>query len=178
MDKQELKSLLEALLFTSNEPLTLDHFVSVIPETDKDILMEILQEMSQEYQSREAGIVLREVAGGYQFYSNPRWHSEVQALFSKPLVVRLSRSALETLAVVAYKQPITLPEISEIRSCNAAGAIKTLLELNFIKVLGSEFDNIRRLVRSKSNNYQAEQERKNKGLHLLNWRMRKKENSA
>jgi segregation and condensation protein B len=79
---------------------------------------------------------LRELAGGYQLNSNPRWHSEIQQLLSKPLIVKLSRSALETLAIVSYKQPITLPEISEIRACNAAGALKTLLEFGFIKVLG------------------------------------------
>jgi len=136
MEPGELSSLLEALLFTSTEPLTLDHFLSVIPESDRDTLRRTLQQMSIEYESRHAGMVLREIAGGYQLLSNPRWHPQIQALFSKPLMVRLSRSALETLAIIAYKQPITLPEISEIRSCNAAGALKTLLECNFVKVLG------------------------------------------
>jgi len=136
MEKIELKSLMEALLFTATEPLNLDHFTSVISETSKEELKETLEEMQAEYDTRQAGFVLREIAGGYQMHSNPRWHSQIQALFSKPLVTRLSRSALETLAVIAYKQPITLPEISEIRSCNAAGAVKTLLECNFTRVLG------------------------------------------
>ncbi len=136
MERIELKSLLEALLFTATEPLNLDHFTSVISEASKEDLRGALSEMQVDYDSRQAGFVLREIAGGYQMQSNPRWHSQIQALFSKPLVIRLSRSALETLAVIAYKQPITLPEISEIRSCNAAGAVKTLLESNFIKVLG------------------------------------------
>lgn len=136
MEKSDLKSLLEALLFTATEPLSLDHFKSVIPEADKDALVEAMSELAAEYEARSSGIAMREVAGGYQLYSNPRWAEHIQKLFSKPLVVRLSRSALETLSIVSYKQPITLPEISEIRSCNAAGAIKTLLELNFIKVLG------------------------------------------
>ncbi len=136
MGNIELESLLEALLFTSTEPLTLDHFHSVIPEADQARIREALQRMQDQYESRNAGILLREIAGGYQLNSNPRWHSEIQQLFSKPLIVKLSRSALETLAIVSYKQPITLPEISEIRACNAAGALKTLLEFNFIKVLG------------------------------------------
>ena len=136
MEKADLRSLIEAILFTSTEAITLDHFLSVAPDTDKDTLREVLQELSTEYENRQGGFVMREVAGGYQLYSNPRWHTQIQQLFSKPLIVRLSRSALETLAIVGYKQPITLPEISEIRSCNAAGAIKTLLECNFIKVLG------------------------------------------
>ena len=136
MEKSELKSLLEALLFTSTEPLTLDHLLSVIPESDKDTLREALGELKSDCETRQAGIVLREIAGGYQMHSHPRWHSQIQVLFSKPLIIRLSRSALETLAMIAYKQPITLPEISEIRSCNAAGAVKTLLECSFIKVLG------------------------------------------
>jgi segregation and condensation protein B len=136
MENVEIKSLLEALLFTATEPLTLDHFRSVLSDTDKDIVRGLLEEMKKEFENRNAGIVLREIAGGYQLYSNPRWHSEIQALFSKPLIVRLSRSALETLAVIAYKQPITLPEISEIRSCNSAGSLKTLLECNFVRVLG------------------------------------------
>ena len=136
MENAEIKSLLEALLFTSTEPLTLDHLRTVARDVDKDILLSLLSEMKTEYESRGSGIVLREIAGGYQLFSNPRWNSEIQALFSKPLIVRLSRSALETLAVIAYKQPMTLPEVSEIRSCNSAGSIKTLLECNFIKVLG------------------------------------------
>jgi segregation and condensation protein B len=136
MEKQEIKALLEALLFTSHEPLTPENFRSVMPDVEKEELREVLQEIRSEYEERQSGIVLREVAGGYQFFTDPRWHSEIQELFSKPLIIRLSRSALETLAIVSYKQPITLPEIGEIRSCNAAGAIKTLLECNFIKVLG------------------------------------------
>jgi segregation and condensation protein B len=136
MEKGELKSLLEALLFTATEPLTLDHFCSVSADADKSGVVDALDELKTEYESRNAGMVLREVAGGYQMYSNPVWHEHIQKLFSKPLMIRLSKSALETLAIVSYKQPITLPEISEIRSCNAAGAIKTLLECNFIKVLG------------------------------------------
>ena len=136
MENVDIKSLLEALLFTATEPLTLDHFRSILPEADKDIVRALLEEMKTDFENRNSGIVLREIASGYQLYSNPRWHSQIQALFSKPLILRLSRSALETLAVIAYKQPITLPEISEIRSCNSAGSLKTLLECNFVKVLG------------------------------------------
>ncbi len=136
MERTELKSLLEALLFTAVEPLTVDHFLSVITEEKKETLIEALAEMKSDYENRRAGMALREIAGGYQLYSHPDWHLQIQKLFSKPLIIRLSKSALETLSIVAYKQPITLPEISEIRSCNAAGAIKTLLECNFIKVLG------------------------------------------
>ena len=136
MENSELKSLLEALLFTATEPLTLDHFSSVVPEIDKSAITQVLDELKTEYEARDAGLVLREVASGYQIYSNPKWHEQIQKLFSKPLMIRLSKSALESLAIIAYKQPITLPEVNEIRSCNAAGAIKTLLECNFIKVLG------------------------------------------
>jgi segregation and condensation protein B len=136
MENSELKSLLEALLFTATEPLTLDHFSSVVPDIDKSVITQVLDELRIEYQDRDAGLVLREVASGYQMYSNPKWHDQIQKLFSKPLMIRLSKSALESLAIIAYKQPITLPEVNEIRSCNAAGAIKTLLECNFIKVLG------------------------------------------
>lgn len=136
MERSELKSLLEALLFTSSEPLTLDHFRTILPDATEESLTEALSEMASDYQARDAGMIMREVAGGYQLFSNPRWHPQIQAMFSRPLVIRLSRSSLETLAIISYKQPITLPEISEIRSCNAAGAVKTLLECNFIKVLG------------------------------------------
>jgi segregation and condensation protein B len=136
MENSEIKSLLEALLFTATESLTLDHFSSVIADTEKSVIAHFLEELKTEHETRDSGMVLREVAGGYQLFSNPKWHPQIQSLFSKPLMIRLSKSALETLAIVAYKQPITLPEISEIRSCNAAGAIKTLLECNFIKVLG------------------------------------------
>jgi segregation and condensation protein B len=136
MENSDTKSLLEALLFTATEPLTLENFSSVIPDTEKTVIAHLLEELRREHESRDSGMALREVAGGYQLFSNPKWHSQIQELFSRPLIIKLSKSALETLAIVAYKQPITLPEISEIRSCNAAGAIKTLLECNFIKVLG------------------------------------------
>lgn len=136
METAEIKSLLEALLFTSTEPLTIDHLRTVLSDVEKDIVRSLLNEMKSEYETRGSGLVIREVAGGYQLFTNPRWDSEIQALFSKPLIIRLSRSALETLAVIAYKQPITLPEVSDLRSCNSAGSIKTLLECNFIKVLG------------------------------------------
>ena len=136
MEKLEIRSLLEALLFTSHEPLTLEHFRTILPEVEKQELQDVLTEIRKQLDERESGFLLREVAGGYQFFSNPRWHDEIHQLFSRPLIIRLSRSALETLAIISYKQPITLPEISEIRSCNAAGALKTLLECNFIKVLG------------------------------------------
>lgn len=136
MERTDIKSLLEALLFTATEPITLDHFESVIQDANEELLRQILAELKADLDERNSGFVLREVAGGYQLYSHPRWNAHIQALFSKPLVIRLSRSALETLAIISYKQPITLPEISEIRSCNAAGAVKTLLECNFVKVLG------------------------------------------
>src|SRR5919106_3270740 len=119
MENSELKSLLEALLFTATEPLTLDHFSSVVPDIDKSVITQVLDELKTDYEARDAGLVLREVASGYQIYSNPKWHEQIQKLFSKPLMIRLSKSALESLAIIAYKQPITLPEIGEIRSCNA-----------------------------------------------------------
>jgi len=78
MENTEIKSLLEALLFTSTEPLTLDHFISVIPDTDKTTLAEILSEMRDEWEARHAGVVLREIANGYQLFSNPRWYPQIQ----------------------------------------------------------------------------------------------------
>src|SRR6266487_2611778 len=103
MENAELKSLLESLLFTSTEPLTLEHFQSVITGVEQDALAAALQELAADYEQRQSGIVLREIASGYQLASNPRWHSQIQALFSKPLLIKLSRSALETLAIVGYK---------------------------------------------------------------------------
>src|SRR5687768_5435759 len=114
MENSHLKSLLEALLFTATEPLTMDHFISVCGDADKSAIRQMLDELKSEYEARNAGMVLREVANGYQLYSNPAWNDQIQKLFSKPLMIRLSKSALETLAIVAYKQPITVPEVNEI----------------------------------------------------------------
>ena len=83
MERVDLKSLLEALLFTSTEPLSVDHLLSVASDTDKDALKEVLQELSAEYENRQGGFIMREVANGYQLYSNPRWHPQIQQLFSK-----------------------------------------------------------------------------------------------
>ena len=94
MENSELKSLLEALLFTATEPLTPDHFSSVCPDIDKFVLTQVLDELKAEYETRHAGVVLREVAGGYQMYSNPVWHEQIHKLFSKPLMIGLSKSAL------------------------------------------------------------------------------------
>jgi segregation and condensation protein B len=136
MNPAELKGSLEAIIYAADEPATLDQLAKAT-ETDKDELRKVLDEMIAACAADERGIEIRRVARGYKFSTKPQYH-EVVRTFIKNLrpSVRLSMPALETLAVIAYKQPITLPEIQEIRGVNSSGVIQTLLEKRLVTTAG------------------------------------------
>ena len=131
----ELKPIVEALIFASPEPLTLKMLYKLLdsePTEDVDAAVETLK---QDYQ-RPGGLQLVEVASGYQIVTKPELHEWVRRLFHERSSQRLSVQALETLAVIAYKQPITALEITEIRGVNTAGVLGTLIDRRLIKVAG------------------------------------------
>jgi segregation and condensation protein B len=129
------KSILESLLFASEKPLTLKRMAELMHERQLVVVREILDALLADYQGR--GIELCEVAGGWQFRTAPVNSQWVQQLVGgKP--VRLSRAQLETLAIVAYRQPITRPEIDEIRGVDSGGTLKVLLDRELIRVLGKK----------------------------------------
>jgi segregation and condensation protein B len=141
MANAELKAILEALIFASPEPLTpkaIEQLVAGDPESlgyDRNAIQAALMELKQDYE-RPGGLALVEVAGGYQIVTRTDLHEWVRRLFHERAAQKLSVQALETLAVIAYKQPITAIEVTEIRGVNTAGVLSTLLERHLIKIVG------------------------------------------
>jgi segregation and condensation protein B len=132
----DLKAALEAIIYAADEPVTLDQLAAAVGE-DKLPVKAALDELIAAYASEDHGIEVRAVAGGYKLYTKPQHHDVVRR-FIKSLrpPLRLSMPALETLAVIAYKQPVTAPEISEIRGVNTSGVISTLLDKKLITTAG------------------------------------------
>ena len=134
MDDFEIKPILESLIFISDNPLLLDTLIEILPESSKEAILEGIEQIKREYAEGSKGFELIEVAGGYQFRTKPRWAEWVNRL-KKAKAVKLSRSALETLAIIAYRQPIIRPEIEEIRSVDSGWVLRTLLEKGLIRIV-------------------------------------------
>src|SRR5262245_57445249 len=137
MSYPNLSALLEAIVYLAKEPVSLDAIRKALPDVDANELKAKLNELIEQYQLPERGIEIREVADGYRFSTKPE-HHEVLKHFIKCQIppTRLSLAALETLAVIAYKEPVTVPEIQEIRGVHASSVIKTLLDKKFITTAG------------------------------------------
>jgi segregation and condensation protein B len=127
----ELMSVIEALIFVSDEPLSVKALADLLKE-DRGWVEMAIEELAKEFNGRGGGLMLREVAGGWQFVTRPEHHEHVRAFLKSRPSAKLSLAALETLAVIAYKQPITVPEILEIRGVQSSSAIKTLLDKRLI----------------------------------------------
>jgi segregation and condensation protein B len=135
MDYFEIKPILESFLFISDSPIRLETLVEILPESNKEAILEGIRQIQTEYEDRSKGIELVEVAGGYQFRTKPSWAGWVSRL-KKVKAVKLSQAALETLAIVAYRQPIIRPAIEEIRGVDSGSVLHTLLEKGLIKMMG------------------------------------------
>jgi len=136
MTNEERKAALEAIIYAADEPATIEQLAKALGE-EKLVVQAALDELVGSYGSEERGIEIRAVAGGYKLYTKPQQHDVVRR-FIKSLrpPLRLTMPALETLAVIAYKQPVTSPEISEIRGVNTSGVISTLLDKRLITTAG------------------------------------------
>src|SRR5881394_2054687 len=136
MTNEERKAALEAIIYAADEPATIDQLAKALGE-EKLAVQASLDELVASYAAEERGIEVRAVAGGYKLYTKPQQHDVVRR-FIKSLrpPLRLSMPALETLAVIAYKQPVTSPEISEIRGVNTSGVLNTLITRKLVKVVG------------------------------------------
>jgi segregation and condensation protein B len=136
MTNEERKAALEAIIYAADEPATIDQLAAALGE-EKLAVQSALDELIAGYAVEERGIEIRAVAGGYKMYTKPQHHDVVRR-FIKSLrpPLRLSMPALETLAVIAYKQPVTAPEISDIRGVNTSGVISTLLDKKLITTAG------------------------------------------
>ena len=131
----DLKPIVEALIFASPEPLTPKMLFKLLDGEPQEDVAAALEAVKRDYDGR-GGLQLVEVAGGYQIVTRPELHDWVRRLFHERSSQRLSVQALETLAVIAYKQPITAPEIAEIRGVNTSGVLGTLLERQLVKIVG------------------------------------------
>lgn len=131
----ERAAVIEALIFVSDEPLSAKDIAAVLKES-KEAVSEALKGLAAEFNARQSGLQLREVAGGWQFATRPEYHEHVRAFLKTRPSAKLSIASLETLAVIAYRQPITVPEILEIRGVQSPSAIKTLLDKKLIVAKG------------------------------------------
>ena len=136
MTNEERKAALEAIIYAADEPATIEQLAAALDE-EKLAVQASLDELVASYAVEERGIEVRAVAGGYKMYTKPQHHDVVRR-FIKSLrpPLRLTMPALETLAVIAYKQPVTAPEIQEIRGVNTSGVLKTLLDKRLITTAG------------------------------------------
>jgi segregation and condensation protein B len=131
----ELKAIVEALMFASPEPLTIKTLAKLLATEPKEDIVAAVDALKEEY-TRSGGLVMVEVAGGYQIVTRPELHEWVRRLFHERTTQKLSVASLETLAVIAYKQPVTAPEIAEIRGVNTSGVLGTLVERHLVRVVG------------------------------------------
>ncbi len=131
----ELKAIVEALVFASPEPITPKMLFKLLSDEPAEDITAAVQALRAEYEQRP-GLQFVEVAGGYQIVTRPELHEWVRRLFHERSTLKLTVQALETLAVIAYKQPVTAVEISDIRGVNTSGVLSTLLERHLIRIVG------------------------------------------
>ena len=137
MRAQAWKSAVEAIVYVAGEPVTVDQITSALQGASRQEVLQALLLLQNEYQREDRGIEIREIAGGYKMFTKAEHHESVLK-FVKNLTppLKLSMAALETLATIAYRQPVTLPEIQQIRGVNATAAVKTLLDRKLITTAG------------------------------------------
>lgn len=131
----ELIAVIEALIFVADEPITVRTLAEVLEE-DKESVTAAVEALREEYENRESGLQIREIGGGWQIATRTELHDHVRTFLKTKPSAKLSIASLETLSVIAYKQPVTIPEILEIRGVQSASAIKTLLEKRLIVTKG------------------------------------------
>ena len=135
---EAVRPVIEALLFAADRPLSVSRIAELLDGPPHGAVHEAVQEICRDYNLNGRSIMLREVAGGYQFYTKPQYAPWLRKLYNVKSGSRLSPAALETLAIIAYKQPITRAEIEAIRGVNVAALLGTLLDRQLIKISGHE----------------------------------------
>lgn len=132
MTRSPIKPILEALIFVADQPIQLKEICQVLSDEDPKEIEQILSDLVIEFNSRDSGMELREIAGGWRISTRPCYHEAIRRYLKTKPSAKLSLASLETLAVIAYKQPVTIPEILEIRGVSSSSAIKTLLDRRLI----------------------------------------------
>jgi segregation and condensation protein B len=133
---EEVRAIVEALVFASPQPLTAREIGKVLPGVPKEEWQMALEGLMADYARAGRGLQMVEIAAGYQITTRPEMNEYVRELLDPRAPTRLSIQALETLAVIAYKQPVTLPEVIDLRGVKSGGVLKTLLEKRLIKIVG------------------------------------------
>lgn len=131
----DLKNIIESLLFVAEEPLSIEQIKQVLSLPDTKMIRQSLNELMADYEERRGAFTLHEVAGGYQFRSRPDYVPWIRRLL-QPKPSRLSKAALETLAIIAYKQPMIRSDVEHLRGVDCGGVLRMLLERKLIRVLG------------------------------------------
>ncbi|MCK5454416.1 MAG: SMC-Scp complex subunit ScpB [Calditrichia bacterium] len=135
-EKKVYVNILESLLFTSEAPLTVSRIREIIPELKPKEIEEAVTNLNEQYQKGGRTFEIKEIAGGYQLFTLPEYADYIDKLFQTKQKSRLTQKALETVAIIAYKQPLTKHEIEEIRGVNVDGVMKTLLSRNLVTISG------------------------------------------
>ncbi len=135
MDKDSLKPLIETIIFAADHPISFEKLMNVLEGEKRDEVRTALNELMVDYLQLRRGFTIEEVAGGYQLRTRPEFSPWLKRLF-KIGFQKLSKASMETLAMVAYKQPITRIEIEDIRGVDSGGVLKTLMDRNLIKIIG------------------------------------------
>jgi segregation and condensation protein B len=131
----ELKAIVESLIFVAEEPINAKTIADVV-DLDREAVEKAIEGLTKDYDERPGGLQLREIAGGWQIATKPEHHEHIRAYLKSKPSAKLSLASLETLAVIAYRQPVTVPEILEIRGVQSPSAIKTLLDKRLIVAKG------------------------------------------
>jgi segregation and condensation protein B len=136
MDITEMQAIMEAIIYVADDPVKLEQFKEVFPEEDTKTILQALKSLMESFNSRPGGMLIREVAGGWRMTTRPEHHEQIRSYLKTRPSAKLSMAALETLAVIAYKQPVTLAEILAIRGKKSSTALQTLLERKMVAILG------------------------------------------
>ncbi len=136
MENTELKSVLETLLFITDRPLPIGQLCKVLGESDAGRIGSMIDELKSDYASRSASVQILEIAEGFQMATRPEHAAFVRKLYADKMTLKLSSAALETLSIIAYKQPLTRAEIEQIRGVEVIAALETLLEKRLVRVVG------------------------------------------
>jgi segregation and condensation protein B len=135
LDKDSLKPVLESLIFAADSAISLEKLSGILEGEEKAIIKEALDELIEDYRAKAGGFLIEEVGGGFQFRTNPEFAPWLRKFFKIGLQ-KISKAAMESLAVIAYKQPVTRGEIEAVRGVDSGGVLATLMEKRFIKIVG------------------------------------------
>jgi segregation and condensation protein B len=136
MESIEMQAIIEAIIYVAEDPVKVEQLREVFPGESPETIEQALKDLVESFNARPGGMLIREVAGGYRMTTRPEHHEQIRAYLKTRPNAKLSMAALETLAVIAYKQPVTLAEILAIRGKKSSSALQTLLEKKLVAIVG------------------------------------------